>query len=322
MSGASSVLDPAGPAARTLRDLGWPLLVGFTVTAVVMWGLIAWLAARRTGSFDEHAPVAEDDAHPKRWVLWGGFVIPGIVFTGAFVATTGVLRAMPMSHDDLTGPAEIHVIGHQWWWQLEYRPGEDTTRWFTTANEIHVPIGRPIDIALDTADVIHSFWVPRLRGKVDLVPGRTNQIRIQADVPGVYQGACAEYCGLQHAKMRFRIVAEATADYQHWLEHQRQLAVDPRDGRALAGKEVFMTAACPTCHTINGTVALATVGPDLTHVGSRRTIGAGSLPLNVATLHAWILNAPALKPGTRMPVLTQFSGRELHALVAYLEALQ
>jgi cytochrome c oxidase subunit 2 len=322
VNGAASILNPAGPTARTLSQLGWPLLVGFTATAAVMWGLIVWLARRRTGTYAEHAPISAAAGPEMRWVVAGGFVIPGIVFTGAFVATTGVLRAMPAPHESAGGRAEIHVIGHQWWWEVEYRPGEDGTRWFKTANEIHVPMGRPVDIALDTADVIHSFWVPRLAGKVDLVPGMTNHIRIQADRPGVFAGACAEFCGLQHAKMRFQVIAEPIADYERWLSTQSQPAVAPRDANAALGQQVFMTAACPTCHTIVGTSALATVGPDLTHVGSRRTLAAGSLPLDVATLHAWILDAPALKPGTRMPTLSQLTGPNLHALVAYLENLQ
>jgi cytochrome c oxidase subunit II len=324
MNGGSSILDPAGPAARTLSELGWPLLVGFTGVAALMWGLIVWLAVRRPGRLDWHAAVGDgtSDHAGMRWIAVGGFIIPGVVFTGAFVATTGVLRAMPTTHAESTDVAEIHVIGHQWWWEVEYRPDADSTRWFKTANELHLPAGRPVDIDLDTADVIHSFWVPRLHGKVDLVPGQTNRIRLQADRTGVLTGACAEFCGLQHAKMRFVVVVDAPAEYQRWLDWQRQPASVPRDAKAQLGQAVFMTAACPLCHTIGGTSARATIGPDLTHLGSRLTLGAGTLPLNVATLHAWVLNAPSLKPGTRMPVLSQFSGPNLHALVAYLEVLQ
>ncbi|HVU49263.1 MAG TPA: cytochrome c oxidase subunit II [Polyangia bacterium] len=322
MNGASSVLAPGGPAARTLAELGWPLLVGFTAVSIVMLGLLVWLVTRRTGSFAEHAPLEPgEDRAAMRWVALLGFALPGAAFIAAFVATLGVMRALPMSHE-AQARAEIRVTGHQWWWEVEYRVGPDPSRWFRTANELHIPAGRGVDVALESADVIHSFWVPRLHGKVDLIPGRTNELRLQAAAPGVFQGACAEFCGLQHAKMRFLVVAESPADYAGWLARQSAPAVAVSGEKAERGQQVFMQSACPMCHTIGGTGALATVGPNLTHVGSRRTLGADALPKDHATLHAWVMNAPSLKPGTRMPALTQLTGPELHALVAYLEALQ
>jgi cytochrome c oxidase subunit 2 len=314
-----SMLDPAGPTARTLAELGWPLLVGFTVTAAVMWGLLVWVAWRRTGTFDAHAPVGAGGG--MRWVIVGGFVVPGVAFAAAFVATVAVLHAFPTAHH-LTSDAEIRVIGRQWWWQVEYRPTPRLADRFETANEIHIPVGRPVVIELETADVIHSFWVPRLGGKVDLVPGMTNAIHLQASAPGVYEGGCAEFCGLQHAKMRFQVIAEPPADYQRWLERQGQPAPAISDAQAERGERIFMRSACPMCHAVTGTAALATVGPNLTHFGSRRSIAAGWLPKDIATMHAWVMNAPSLKPGTRMPALTQLSGPELHDLVSYLEALQ
>jgi cytochrome c oxidase subunit 2 len=316
---ARSMLAPAGPTARTLADLGWPLLIGFTLTAAVMWALLAWIAWRRTGSFEEHAPVAAGGG--MRWVIVGGIVIPGVAFAAAFVATVAVLSAFPVAHHP-TDDAEIRVIGRQWWWEVEYRPTAAIADRFKTANEIHIPVGRPVVVELETADVIHSFWVPRLGGKVDLVPGMTNAIHLEASAPGVYEGACAEFCGLQHAKMRFQVIAEAPEDYRRWLERQGRPAPAVSDAQAQRGERVFMRSACPMCHTVTGTAALATVGPDLTHFGSRRSIGAGWLARDVATTHAWVMNAPSLKPGTRMPALTQLSGQELHDLVSYLEALQ
>jgi cytochrome c oxidase subunit 2 len=313
---------PAGVSARRLAELGWPLLVGFTAVSAVMLGLLVWLVVRRTGRFDEHLPLPTSrSAGENRWIAGLGFIVPGVVFIGAFVATVGVLRSLPMRHDGQER-AEIRVTGHQWWWEIEYRAGKDPSKWFKTANELHLPVGRAVDISLESADVIHSFWVPRLAGKVDAIPGRTNFIRLQASNAGIYQGACAEFCGLQHAKMRFQVVAEPAADYRRWLERESAPAVAVTGGRAEQGSHVFMRSACPMCHRISGTAALATVGPDLTHVGSRRMIGAGALPKDIATLHAWVLNAPSLKPGTRMPALTQLTGPELHQLVAYLEALQ
>jgi len=319
VNGAQSMLDPGGPTARTLADLGWPLLLGFTATSAVMWALLAWLAWRRTGTFGVHAPVGTGGG--MRWVFIGGIVVPGVVFAAAFVATVGVLARFPVQHHH-DGDAEIRVTGRQWWWEVEYRPRANLPDRFTTANEIHIPVGRPVTIELVTADVIHSFWVPRLGGKVDLVPGMTNAIHLQASKPGVYEGACAEFCGLQHAKMRFQVVAQDPRDYQRWLEDQRRPALAAVGPQVERGERVFMRSACPMCHAVQGTEALATVGPNLTHFGSRRSIAAGWLPKDIATMHAWIMNAPALKPGTRMPALSQLSGQELHDLVSYLEALQ
>lgn len=318
--GSRSMLAPAGAAARTLADLGWPLLIGFTGVALVMWGLIFWLASRRRGDFATHAPVGARGG--LGWVLVGGFIVPGIAFTAVFVATLGTLSAFPMESDRPTAP-EIRVIGHQWWWEVDYLMG-DLQQHFKTANEIHLPLGRAVEIELVSADVIHSFWVPRLHGKVDLIPGLTNHIRLRASAAGVYAGSCAEFCGLQHARMRFAVVAETPADFSRWWTHQQALAgAVAADGASVSrGAAVFMNGPCPVCHRVGGTLAQATVGPDLTHIGARLTLAAGWLPHDLATLHAWIVNAPSLKPGVEMPVLTQLSGPELHDLVNYLEALQ
>jgi cytochrome c oxidase subunit 2 len=292
--------------------------VGFTAVSVVMAILLVVVAARRTGSFAEHAPVRARGG--LRWVVIGGFIIPGIAFTAAYVATVGSLRAFPMAEGS-PGPADIRIIGHQWWWEVDYLIG-DTAQHFKTANEIHVPTDRPVDIELVSGDVIHSFWVPRLHGKVDLIPGLVNHIELRAPQPGTYEGACAEFCGLQHARMRLLVVADRPADFAAWIARQRQPAVQPVEGQAFRGEAVFMGGPCVTCHAVRGTRALATAGPDLTHIGSRQRIGAGWLPEDVATLHAWIMNAPSLKPGVQMPQLTWFNGPELHDLVAYLEALK
>src|SRR5205814_7082516 len=192
------------------------------------------------------------------------------------------------------------VLGHQWWWEVQYRMG-DPNQYVATANEIHIPVGRPVDLQLVSADVIHSFWAPRLHGKVDLVPGMDNRIRLQADRPGVYQGACAEFCGLQHAHMRFVVVAEEPAAFEAWLDHERKPAAEhPPTAEAKHGKALFEGGACLLCHTVRGTNARGTVGPDLTHFAQRALIGA-AFPQNVATLHAWVTNAPSLKPGALMP---------------------
>jgi cytochrome c oxidase subunit 2 len=249
----------------------------------------------------------------------GGLLIPGAVFIVIFVATLQTMSAFPM-HDEGDATTDIRVIGRQWWWDAQYEMGDLWQR-VHVPTEIHIPVGRPIDIALESRDVIHSFWVPKLHGKVDLVPGQVNRIRIEANEPGVYRGECAEFCGEQHAHMVFTVVAEPDDAFQSWLEHQRQPAPAPASATTIRGRELFMSNACVTCHTIRGTQALASVGPDLTHVGSRRLIAGGMLENNVSNLHAWVTHAQALKPGVAMPDMTAFRGEELRALVSYLEAL-
>jgi cytochrome c oxidase subunit 2 len=217
--------------------------------------------------------------------------------------------------------ADIRVTGEQWWFNAEYlfaRPDLDVP----APTEIHIPVGRPIDVELVTRDVIHSFWVPRLQGKVDLIPGETNRIRLQADTAGVYEGECAEFCGVQHAHMRLQIVAQDPAEYAKWLDHQREAASPSDDPDAVRGGEVFQAAACPLCHTVRGTLAYGQVGPDLTHVGSRKRIAGGMLDNNTANLAAWIVDAQSIKPGARMPTLRQLSGADLRALVTYLQSLR
>jgi cytochrome c oxidase subunit 2 len=322
-----NALSPAGPAARKLADLGLPVLIGFTVTTLVMWGLVVWVYLRKRGSFAEHAPV--DAKGGERWIYVGGFLIPGVTFAAIYVATISVMNSFPMAPHPghpggdmlkMTHAPDVRVVGHQWWWEIQY-PGHELGDYFATANELHIPAGRPIDVQLVSSDVIHSLWAPRLHGKVDLVPGMDNYIRLQADAPGLYEGGCAEFCGLQHAHMRFRIVAEEPSKYDEWVARQRAHAAEPEPGEAADGKRIFMSGPCAVCHTVRGTVARGSIGPDLTHVAGRSFIAA-SLPRDVATLHAWVVNAPSLKPGTQMPALTQFTGDELHALVAYLDSLK
>ena len=312
-----SVFSPASPDAHRLAQLGWPILIGFLLVAVVVWALLAWIALRRTGTLVEHARA--DIGGGEGWIWIGGMALPALAFGLVFGMTLSALHATPMPQRDQ--PAELRITGHQWWWQVESRMG-DSTEWFATANEFHIPVGRPVDVELRTADVIHSLWVPRLQGKVDLVPGHVNHILLQADKPGRYPGSCAELCGLQHAHMRLVVVADEPKDFAIWLENQRKAGVQPTAPEAQLGQKLFTERACMLCHTVRGTDAHGTFGPDLTHLASRHTIAAGSLDNDVANLHAWIVNAQSLKPGNRMPVLTEFSGPELRALGAYLRSLE
>jgi len=254
------------------------------------------------------------------WVLIGGLGIPGAVLAGIFVGMLTELQAVPMDAGHVHGTPQIRVTGHRWWWEIEYRIG-GTSEYVTTANELHIPTGTDIDIQLASTDVIHSFWVPSLHGKVDLIPNQMTHIRIRATDAGAYRGECAEFCGGQHANMLFWVVAEPDAQFTAWLDGLREPGRVPVEEDEQRGQQVFMSHACVTCHTIRGTLARATVGPDLTHIASRRSL-AGPFPNNESWLRAWVSHAQSLKPGVLMPSLPQFEDGELQALTAYLLSLR
>jgi cytochrome c oxidase subunit 2 len=294
--------------------------VVFTVVTVIIWALLVWVVARRRGSLDRHAPVGDEPG--QQWIVVGGFAIPGAILVVLFIVMVESMKAYPMAHTGKGEPAPmIRVTGYQWWFDAQYLFGRQDLV-VTAPTEIHIPIDCAVDIELQTRDVIHSFWVPKLHGKVDLVPGQVNRIRIQADRPGVFEGQCGEYCGPQHANMRLQVVAQSPADFQAWLAAQRASAAQPTQPAAVRGREVFESASCALCHTVRGTDAHGQVGPDLTHVGSRLRIAGGMLANNPANLAAWVTHAQSLKPESQMPDLTQFTGRDLQALVAYLQSLQ
>jgi cytochrome c oxidase subunit 2 len=216
-----------------------------------------------------------------------------------------------------TPPAlTIEVIGHMWWWEVRYPDHE-----VTTANEIYIPAGQPVNIRLTTNDVIHSFWVPELNGKIDMIPGKTNTLWLQAAEPGIYRGLCTEFCGLQHAKMQYLVIAVPPNAFAQWVEAQRQPAPAPTDETTRLGQQIFLGSACVYCHAIRGTNASGQLGPDLTHIASRRTLGAGILPNNRGTLGGWTINSQHIKPGNRMPPMN-LSGAELQALLDYLATLR
>jgi cytochrome c oxidase subunit 2 len=214
----------------------------------------------------------------------------------------------------------INVIGHQWWWELEYEDAVPERR-MLTANEIHIPIGRPVVLKVTSRDVIHSFWAPNLQGKRDLIPGYTTAIWLQADRPGIFRGQCAEFCGLQHAHMAFDIVAEPERTFAGWLEGMRQPAPDPTSDMEKRGRDVFMAARCAGCHTIRGTSAHGQVAPDLTHMATRSTIGAGTLPNTPDHMRDWVHDPQASKPGNQMPA-NPLPAEDLEALLAYLGTLR
>jgi cytochrome c oxidase subunit 2 len=315
--GDQNTLAPAGPGARSIAQLGATALIVFSITTIAVWALLAFVALRRRGSLDWHEPA--DAGGGERWIWIGGFLIPALTFGFFFAFTLARIDQFPL-HEDTRHAPEIRVVGHQWWWELHYL-GESPDQHVTTANELHLPIGQPVTIELQSVDVIHSFWVPQLHGKVDLIPGRTNWIRVQADSPGNYEGECAEFCGAQHAHMRLLVVAQSRQDYARWIAAQSATAKGPRDALAQRGQALFETRACGLCHTVRGSEARGKVGPDLTHLASRQRIAANVLPNNQAHLAAWSVRAQSLKPAVIMPDLNVFSGPELQALTRYLQSL-
>lgn len=312
-----SSMRPAGPAASSLAQIGWVTYLVFGITAFIMWVLLLWVCLRKRGSLDQHE--RWDAGGGQSWILIGGFAIPFVVLCGMFVFAMERMSDFPIRDGGQVTP-QIEVIGHQWWWEVHYLSG-GVSEHFITANEIHIPTGKPIDVLLRTADVIHSFWVPALHGKVEMIPGQPNYIRIEASRPGNYVGECGEYCGEQHAHMRLLVVAQPPAEYEAWHLHQLQPAAEPQTMEAMHGRDVFNQAACALCHTVRGTVAQGKVAPDLTHIGSRQEIAANTYRNDKADLEAWVTHAQSLKPGAEMPNVTEFNGADLRALVAYLQQL-
>jgi cytochrome c oxidase subunit II len=305
------------------------MTAAFVMVTLVMWALIAWGFTKRRGTLAEHEPI--DSGGGQAWIAIGGLAMPLLVLTVIFVLGLRLLVAFPIhgtngdmgdkTHSGMeASKPDILIIGHQWWWEVHYLDGAPNEQ-FTTANEIHIPARRSVNIELQSQDVIHSFWVPSLHGKVDLIPGLPNFIRIEASDPGSYPGQCAEYCGAQHAHMRLLVVAQDQEEYAAWQRQQRKPASDPNSQDAIAGQHIFLDGPCALCHQVRGTIAGGRVAPDLTHIASRRYIAGNSFPNNDAYLEAWVTHAQSLKPEALMPDLTQFNGVQLRELVAYLRQL-
>jgi cytochrome c oxidase subunit 2 len=250
-------------------------------------------------------------------IVAGGIVFPAVVLTALLIYSLARAGAL---YDREPPSVRIAVVGHQWWWHVAYLDAQGKVD-FVTANELHIPVGKSVEIALESADVLHSFWVPNLAGKLDLVPGKDNRMRLSAARPGAWRGQCAEYCGGPHAQMAFFVVAAEESEFEAWREAQRRPARAPETEAARKGREVFL-ARCAACHTVRGTPARGELGPDLTHVGSRRSIGAGILPNNTGAIGGWIASSQHIKPGNLMPSFEHFSGEELRALAAYVESLK
>lgn len=317
--GMQSALAPHGPSAAAVEGLWWLLLgVSVVVQVLVTAAVVAAIWPRDRPPSDVVLATGEST---KRRVVAGAAGLTLLVLAGLVVASIVTDRSASRLPPPAAAALEVRVIAHQWWWELVYEDDEAPSRTFTTANELHVPVGRPVVIHLETRDVVHSFWVPNLAGKTDMVPGRRNTMWFQADTPGVYRGQCAEFCGLQHARMALLVVAEAPEQFEAWADAYRQPPFEPDSELARRGAAVFQEKQCALCHSIRGTPAGGRVAPDLSRIGARRTLAAASVPNGRGTMAAWILDPQHIKPGTFMPA-TAMDGDELHALLAYLERLQ
>lgn len=297
----------------------------FTVCSIVfVLVIIAVLLALRNTTADaaDRTPIVEppeQSERRRRNVVISLTTITIIVLFVFLIASYSSGRAMRLNDPSKNG-LSIELTGHQWWWEVRYND-VDASNIFTTANEIHIPVGVPVTFTLRGADVIHSFWVPNLNGKKDLIPGKINTMWLQADKPGVYRGQCAEYCGLQHAKMALWVVAEPQEQFNAWRQNQTQEAVPASSDLQKRGQQVFFSTTCVMCHAINGTSAGSNIGPNLTHVGSRHMIAAATLENTRDHMAQWIKDSQSFKPGNKMPQ-HNLSDADLQAVVEYLQSLK
>ena len=311
-----SVLQPASAETRLIDRLWDAMYLTSIIVFILVVLALLWAAVRRRRA--DEPPRTPEQERSLRTAVGAGTGLTVLVLFGFLIYDVAVGRQItsnPGSH-----ALQIRVTGHQWWWEVQYRDSI-ANNWATTANEVHVPTGRPVALELRSTDVIHSFWPPNLSPKRDLIPGNVNSLSFRAESSGVYRGQCAEYCGLQHAKMAFLVIAEPADSFARWLARQRDTALTPTDDITRRGQEVFLGSTCPMCHAIGGTPAGSRIGPDLTHLASRRTIAAGTLPNTRGNLAGWIVNPQSIKPGTKMPA-NQLEPADLQALLAYLETLK
>jgi cytochrome c oxidase subunit 2 len=289
------------------------MMVGAAVIWLVVVGIALYVMRLRP------------EPHGQRLAPWliigGGTVLPTI--TLAALLTYG-LAMMP----DLLAPPsgehlKIAVSGEQWWWRVRYfAPAGEAGSSVELANEVRLPVGMPVSFEVESPDVVHSFWIPSLGGKIDMIPGRTNRLTLEPTRTGVFRGVCAEYCGTSHALMAFDVVVLKPHEYTAWLQGQREPAPMPEHAEARRGQELFLANGCGACHTVRGTLADGTVGPDLTHIGSRMSLGAGTLPNDLESLVRWLSHTQTIKPGAHMPAFGMLPSEDLRALAIYLDGLK
>ncbi len=315
-AGTPSALAPASANATMIYDL---ILITFGIAAVVfvvVEGMLVYSVVRFSRRRADEQP-SQVEGNRRLEIAWT--LAPAIVLAVVFVISVRTLWLLSYQPTLAAGAPNnsqalhVHVIGHQWWWEFDY-----TDQKFATANELHVPVGAIVKLDLESADVAHSFWVPQLGGKTDVIPGHVNQTWFQATSPGTYHGQCAEFCGVEHADMRFDVVAESPDQFEAWVKHQ-QSPLPPMTGDAAKGEQVFMASPCVGCHTIDGTKAQGKVGPNLTHFGSRRIFAGGIMDNTPDNLAIWLRDPQQVKHGNLMPNL-HLSTQQIDVLVTYLES--
>ncbi len=301
-----SALTVFGEEAATVRHLTIVMLIGAIVIACGVAALMIAAVRAPEGRLTLSSGM--------RLIGWAGGVVPVVVLLGLLLYSLPAMRPLPVAQNDL----RIAVEGEQFWWRVQYQPPGAAP--VVTANEIRVPVGRTVQFELTAGDVIHSFWIPGLAGKMDMIPGRTNRLIVRATKSGTFRGVCTEFCGLSHALMAFDVVAMEPAAFDAWLANERRPAAPAAD--TAAGARAFAANGCAGCHAIAGTDAAGAIGPDLTHLGSRSSLGAGTQPMTRAALVRFITDAPAVKPGARMPAYPQMPRQDAQAIAAYLESMK
>jgi cytochrome c oxidase subunit II len=310
-SAVQSTLAPMGPEAARIWQLGAIMVLGAAIVMLIVCAAL-WIAMR--GSDQARRRLAGNGA-----IIAGGIAFPAVALTALLAYGIWAMRAS-LAPAATSPQLRIAVTGELWWWRIAY-PGPQGDS-IAGANEIRIPVGREVEFTLKSADVIHSFWAPNLGGKLDMIPGRENRLRLKADQPGVYRGQCAEYCGGAHARMSLEIIAMPEAAFDAWLAAASRPAAEPADAAAQRGRDLFLASGCGACHAVRGTPADGAIGPDLTQVGARRFIAAATLPTTPANLAHFIENSQHLKPGNRMPPFRIFKPDELDAIALYLAGLK
>jgi cytochrome c oxidase subunit II len=308
-SGIQSALEPAGPEAEAVARLFGIMTIAGAMIWFAVIGALVYATRERRRVHSEHAA--------GLLILWGGAIIPSLLLALLLGYSFWLMpNIRPWSAPGEQTGLRIEVEGEQFWWRVRYHPANGPP--VDAANEIRLPVGERVEFILTSSDVIHSFWIPVLGGKMDMIPGRTNRLTLRAAKAGVYRGPCTEFCGTSHALMAFSVVVMEPGDFRAWLAERT--AASPTAGAP--GHDLFAAHGCPACHTIKGTEARGTVGPDLSHVGSRQTLGAGILPVSAETIASFIEQPDVVKPGSQMPAFRMLPEADIAAIAAYLEGLR
>jgi cytochrome c oxidase subunit II len=313
-SGPQSALDPAGREAEALARIFWWMTAGC---------LVIWVACIGLALYAAFSPERRSLTGARRLIVYGGAVFPTVVLT--ILLGYGLALLPDFLSPAGPGSLRVAVTAEQYWWRVRYLPNAGVAGKaapVVLANEIRLPVGEEVEFLLDAPDVIHSFWIPSLAGKVDMIPGRQTRLRLLPTRVGTYRGACAEYCGASHAWMAFSVVVQERGEFERWLAAQARPAPAPTDPVAREGQRVFAANGCGSCHTIRGSSESGVVGPDLTHVGSRLSLGAGLLPNQQVDFGRWVAETDTLKPGVHMPAFGMLKAPDLRAIAVYLESLE